>query len=198
AGLIVLPQLAGLRPVVFPLWGMTLAALVGFLVLGRKVHATPMTGRLSAVGDVLRSISTVSNSRRVTMGCLCLTATSWMSIGTAAWLVAGAAGIDLPFWLISMVIVAVNLFASVTPALPGAVGVYEFGVISTLGLFAVDPSLALTFALVFHAMLFLPPVLIAIPVLSAERRTMRQVLAVADTAIRSTRQRPRLSLPWVG
>ena len=39
----------------------------------------------------------------------------------------------------SIVIVSVILFSGAVPAPPGAAGVYEFGAMSTLGFFAVDP-----------------------------------------------------------
>ena len=133
---------------------------------------------------LLRCMGDVANKRKVMIGCLALTSISWMSVGVAAWLVASAAGIDLPYWLMSMVIVAVILFSGVVPAPPGAVGVFEFGVISTLGLFAVDPQAAVTFALVIHATLFLPPIAIGIFVLTRERRTLKSMLAAATSALR--------------
>jgi hypothetical protein len=49
------------------------------------------------------------------------------------------------------------VLTSLTPASTGAIGVYEFVSISTLGLFAIDPTMALTFALVIYIVLFLPP-----------------------------------------
>lgn len=184
AGLIVLPQLAGLRPVALPLWGMTSAALIAVVLLGRWMPTLTPVGRLGAAVIWLRSMSALTSRGRLMFGCLLLTSLSWMSIGVAAWLVAGAAGIDLPFWLMSMVIVAVTLFSGVVPAPPGAVGVYEFAVISTLGLFSVDPTAAVTFALVIHGLLFLPPTVISIVVLTRERQTLGTVLAAAAHAIR--------------
>ena len=183
AGLIVLPQLAGLRPMVLPLWAMTSTALIAVVLLGRWMPPLASTGRLGAVVIWLRSTSALTSNGRLMLGCLLLTSLSWMSIGTAAWLVAGAADIDLPFWLMSMVIVAVTLFSGVVPAPPGAVGVYEFAVISTLGLFSVDPTAAVTFALVIHGLLFLPPTVISILVLTRERQTLGTVLAAAAHAI---------------
>lgn len=187
-GLIVLPQLAGFRPVVLSLWGIGLAGLVGLVVLGERLHRMPLVRQLRGVTAVLRAIGALGNRRRVLLGCALLTATTWMSIGTASWLVAHAAGVDLPFWLMCMVIVAVTFFSSTTPAPPAAVGVYEFGAISTLGLFAVDPGIALTFALVIHAVLFLPSILIAMGVLAYERKTMRQVASLVAVAVRPRRR----------
>ncbi len=176
AGLVVLPQLAGFRPFVLPLWAMTSAALIALVVLGGRMHRMPGVRRFGALEAMLRTIGSVGARPRVMLACILLTAASWMSIGAAAWLVAGAAGIELPFWLMAIVIVAVTLFSATTPAPPGAVGVYEFAVISTLTLFAVEPSVALTFALVVHGILFLPAMLIGIPVLALERKTLKGIL----------------------
>ena len=184
AGLIVLPQLAGLRPTVLPLWAMTSAALIAVVLLGRWMPSFPSAGRFGAVVIWIRTVSALTSKGRLMLGCPLLTSLSWMSIGAAAWLVAGAAGIDLPFWLMSMVIVAVTLFSGVVPAPPGAVGVYEFAVISTLGLFSVDGTAAVTFALVIHGLLFLPPTVISILVLTRERQTLATALAAAAHAIR--------------
>lgn len=176
AGLVVLPQLAGLRPFVLPLWAMTSAALIALVVLGGRMHRMPGVRRFVALEAMLRTIGSVGARPGVMLACILLTAASWMSIGAAAWMVAGAAGIGLPFWLMAIVIVAVTLFSATTPAPPGAVGVYEFAVISTLTLFAVEPSVALTFALVVHGILFLPAMLIGIPVLALERKTLKGIL----------------------
>lgn len=143
---------------------------------------------------VARTLGSVAVRRRVVLACVILTAMAWLSIGSAAWLVASAAGIDLPFWLMSVVIVAVTLFSGVVPSPPGAIGVYEFGAVSTLGLFAVDPSAALTFAVVIHAVLFLPPVIIGISVLARERETLRRVVAAATPMLRPSAQATRPSV----
>ena len=66
----------------------------------------------------------------------------------------------------------------------------EFGAVSTLGLFAVDPSIALTFALVMHGVLFVPPLLIAMPVLAGERWIMDRATKVGRTVFRWVRYQP--------
>ena len=182
-GLIVLPQLAGLRPVVLPVWGITSAAILALFVLGRRLSWLPSGGRFSISFSLLRSMSAVTLKCRVMLACLVLSGASWMSVGVAAWLVAGAAGIDLPFWTMAVVIVTVTLFSGVVPSPPGAVGVYEFGVVSTLGLFSVDPAVAISFGVVIHAILFVPPTIISALVLVKERRTMSNALEAAKGAI---------------
>ena len=194
-GLIILPQLSGYRPLVAPLWGMTGVVLLAFLLLGGRLHQLPGVRRLRPLQEMLSSVGAVRARPLVVGTCIVLTSIHWMAIGTAAWLVALTAGVELPFWLISIVVVAVSLFGSAIPAPPGMVGVYEFVAVSTLGLFAVDPSVALTFALMTHAVLFIPPLIIGIPALAMEWRTVGAALAkVSATISRRGRGGPQPSL----
>ena len=193
-GLILLPQLAGFRALVLPLWGATLAALVAFVILGPKLTRLSTVRRFSLVESALRSMGTLAMRRRAILGCLLITGTAWMSIGVAAWLAARAVGIDLPLWLIAIVVVTVDLFSSALPRPPGAVGVYEFAAVSMLGLFTVDPASALTFAIIVHVVLFVPSIVIAMPVLAAEGKTIRGALSAAAQAIRDMRRSSALDL----
>ena len=189
-GLFVLPQLAGFREVVIPVWGLLAVSMAIVIVLASKPRLLARVPRPAFLSPVIESMRTVMVNLSVVAGCALLTATAWMSIATAAWLVALAADIHLPFWLMGIVIVGVSIFSGAVPAPPGAIGVYEFAVISTLGLFAVDPSQALAFALAIHAILFLPAVVIGTVVLATDRRTLRHVLGASARAFRRRRAVP--------
>lgn len=173
-GLFLLPQLSGFKPVVIPLWAIAGVALVAFLLFGKRLSRVAGLSRIRPLEETLQCISEVRKQGRLLLLCGGLTGVAWMSIGVAAWLVALQAGITLPFWLVSMIIVAVSMFSGAVPAPPGVVGVYEFVAISTLGLFAVAPSAAFTFAVVIHLLIFLPPLVIGLPVLALERRLFRR------------------------
>jgi uncharacterized protein (TIRG00374 family) len=186
-GLIILPQLAGLRPVMVSLWALVFAAFVVFILLNKWMQRTPRIMKVVGLSQFIQSMHVASSRGPTLLACVALTATAWMSIGVAAWLVAQATGIDLPLWLISVVIIVVAILTSLTPAATGAVGIYEFVTISTLGLFAIDPTVALTFALVIHAVLFLPALLIGTAVLSVERRTLGRVWTVLTIVVSGKR-----------
>lgn len=182
-GLLLVPQLAEFRPFVIPMWILATAALTFFLIFGESLPRVAAFPGLRPLEEILRSLR-VTRSRPITlMVCMALTAVSWMSIGVAAWLVAHAVGIGLPFWTVAMLIVAVNFLSHAVPAPPGAIGVYEFVAVYTLGLLAVPPSLALTFALAIHILLILPTLLIGIPVLALEERTLRTSAAMTMKVI---------------
>ncbi len=57
--------------------------------------------------------------------------------------------------LIVMLLVGVSI-----PALPGGIGIFEYLCVLGLGIFAVNPAVALTYALILHAMTLLPMILI--------------------------------------
>ena len=190
-GLILLPQLAGLRPVVLPLWGVTSAVLLGLVVFGKHIHKLPLVGRCRALESMLCSLGSITVRYRVMLACGLLTAASWTLIGLAAWLVARAVGVDMPLWLMAVAVVAVDFVLGMMPTPPGGIGVYEFVFLSTLGLFGIAPDAALPFVLVLHGMLVLPPILIGAFVLPSERHTLRQVVSAAKLAIRPERDTKR-------
>ena len=183
-GLIMLPQLSGLRPVVLPFWGVTMAGVFALLFLGKHIRRLPIVRRFQSLESIVRSLGQLTAERKAVAMCVALTAASWMLVGLAAWLVGVAVGIDLPPGIMFIVMVAVTLFSGFVPSPPGAVGVYEFGFISTLGLFSVDPAVALTFALVMHALVFLPPIAIGAAVLMGERQTTSRIWKEATTSTR--------------
>ena len=95
-GLVFVPQISGLRPVVFPLWIIASASLIGLMFMNKWAHRIPYIRRFRACESVIRSMTEVSLNRRCMIYALAVTSLAWLSIGVAAWLVAGALGIDCP------------------------------------------------------------------------------------------------------
>jgi len=60
----------------------------------------------------------------------------------------------------AMIAVAIVNFGILLPAAPGYIGTFEFFSVSALGLVAIDKSVALSYALVLHAVLIVPITLI--------------------------------------
>jgi hypothetical protein len=107
-----------------------------------------------------------------------------MLLGTAAWLVAQAIGIQLPFWVMSILLVGMTLFSGAIPSAPSALGTYEFVTVYILGLFSINRSDALCFALIVHALVMLPPNLMGIPTISREWKTFRQIISQAGALLK--------------
>jgi glycosyltransferase 2 family protein len=85
------------------------------------------------------------------------TALSWIVVGLSAWLV--MRGFDLGVSLSPVagifVVITINL-ALILPSSPAAVGVFEAATILALDAYGVSESAALSYALVLHALNFLP------------------------------------------
>ena len=84
-----------------------------------------------------------------------LTILSWLVLGASAWALMPAFDLDLGFEAGLLVIVAVGL-AMIVPSPPAALGVFEGAVVVALVSFDVDASIALSYALVFHAVNVIP------------------------------------------
>jgi uncharacterized protein (TIRG00374 family) len=84
-----------------------------------------------------------------------LTVLSWLLLATSTWALMPAFDLDLGFEAGALVIVAVGL-AMIVPSPPAALGVFEGAAVVALVAFDVDASVALSYALVLHAVNFVP------------------------------------------
>ncbi|MEE9286133.1 MAG: lysylphosphatidylglycerol synthase transmembrane domain-containing protein [Dehalococcoidia bacterium] len=192
-GLFMLPPLAPYRPLVMGIAGGSALAFVLSPILARRISGTGLVQRRRLARETLEAIQAAHASKRGLAASLALTALGWMYIGLAAWLVSEAMGIGLPFWTIAVLIVTIVRFSGLIPAPLAIVGVYEAVAVSALGVFGVAPSLALSFALVTHAIIYLPPVLIAALVLVVERSAWVKGLDAAMAPLRLKRHSPTAS-----
>ena len=83
-------------------------------------------------------------------------------VGFAGWFIARNLGIELNVLGITALLVASTFFVSAVPSLPGGVGVYEAAMTHTLRLLGADPAAAFTFAIIMHALIFVPSTGIAL------------------------------------
>ncbi len=186
-GLVTLHQVSRYAPIIRALGGASVVLLLTASRIARLLSRfSPVRGN-RFLRETLAATQASQTSKGVTTACLALTVAGWMLIGLAAWLVAQAMGIGLPYWTILVLMIATVGFAGMIPAPPGIVGVYEFVVVSGLALFGVAPAAALSFALVTHALLFLPPLFIAALVLSAERGALVSAIGAATQPLRQVR-----------
>ena len=97
-----------------------------------------------------------------------LTCAYWLVLGPMGWVIAQGAGIDLSLSKVLVTVLGAMFFATALPGLPGAIGSFEFAVVSLLNLWGIPTEPAVTFAIILHAVLFLPPTLFSIVVLPRE------------------------------
>jgi uncharacterized membrane protein YbhN (UPF0104 family) len=103
-----------------------------------------------------------------------VTAAAWLTVGVTMYLGMRAFHLHLGYEAAMLVVIATT-FGFFFPSTPGAFGVYHAIVIATLTqVFDVDKNLAVSFALVVHLVVYLPPVLIGTGVLWVERRVWQR------------------------
>jgi uncharacterized protein (TIRG00374 family) len=85
----------------------------------------------------------------------------WLSEASTYYIVSLSFDIDLPIYVALLTVVIVNI-GILIPSAPGYVGAFEFFCISALSIFAVEKSIALSYAIVLHAVLFIPITLIGV------------------------------------
>ena len=85
-------------------------------------------------------------------------------VGLCAWVLAYGMGLGISAFVATLAILGTLYFATSVPALPSSVGTFEFGVVYVLKVFDVPQALAFSYGVVIHAVLFLPPIVVAIVV----------------------------------
>ncbi len=182
-GFLVVPQLSVFKAVIIPLL-VIIASLFLLMLFARKIGRLPLLNKFKALESSLHAIAFLRDRQLSFWLSISLTISAWILLGTAAWIVAQAIGIELPFWMMSILLVGVTLFSGAIPSGPSSVGAYEFVTVYTLGLFSINKSDALCFALLIHAMVVLPPTIIGISTISREWKTFQQVAAQVSALLK--------------
>jgi glycosyltransferase 2 family protein len=105
----------------------------------------------SSVGHGLAAI----REARVAVVVILWTAVSWLVAAGSAWVLMIGFHLHLPFAAAIVVVVAVNL-AQVLPSLPSGLGVVEAAAVLALGAYDIGSTRGLAYALVYHALNFIP------------------------------------------
>jgi hypothetical protein len=182
-GFFIVPQLSVFKPVIIPVL-VVMALTVLFLLFARKVGRFPLLSKVRVLKSSLHAVAFLRDRKLIFWLSISLTVLAWMLLGTAAWLVAQAIGIQLPFWMMSIILVGMTLFSGAIPAAPSAIGTYEFATVYILGLFSINKSDALCFALLVHALVMIPPNIMGITTISREWKTFRQIISQASAVLK--------------
>jgi uncharacterized protein (TIRG00374 family) len=164
----VLPEVTWLRGAGYLAIALVLAAVVTAAVLARYGErpvrwALRPLARLSRVSaatldagaaSLIRGLDGLRNPR-LAARVFAVTVGSWLVIAASTWVLMRGFGLGLGFGAALLVVIATNL-AMVLPSAPAAIGVYEAAVLLALRPYGVDGAEALSYALVLHALNFLP------------------------------------------
>ena len=152
-------------------WGalgfsVVVAALVRFISWGSD--GLPFFSRWTWLREFTKSVRELEESRLRLAACLVVSAIYWVLVGITAWVVAQAVNMNISPVTATIAIMGTIFFVSAIPALPSSIGTFEAAVVYVLDFFGMDKSAAFAFAIIVHAVLFLPPTLIAVFMLPQE------------------------------
>jgi uncharacterized protein (TIRG00374 family) len=187
-----LPHVTWLRAAGFLALGLTIALAVAAFVFARfGAHAArwafrPLV-RLTflprelierAPDDFLRGLSGLLRPR-IALVAFAWTTFSWIIAGFAYWLVMLAFHLELSPVAGLLVVIGIGL-AMILPSSPAALGVFEGAGVVVLGAYGIVDSRALSYALVLHALSFVPFVVLAVPVLGTRLLQRGSAIAQAE------------------
>lgn len=111
-------------------------------------------------------------------------------IGLTVWIVAQGMGIDVSFITATVIIMAITSFVLLVPAAPGALGTFEWSVVYVLGFFGLaEKDGAFSFAIIIHALLFVPPTIMALIFLPGEGiGSLRRFRSMVNRVVRESEE----------
>ena len=155
------PEMENFKLYVWGAVGFTVVAVALVFVLGWGSMAVDLFRRirfLSAFAKAIREL--VAHRGRLTVSLLASVG-YWVLVGVTAWTLALAIDLDISLTTATLVIMGTIFFATAVPSAPSAIGTFEFAVIYVLEFFGVEREAGFGFAVLTHAVFFLPPTLIA-------------------------------------
>ncbi len=181
-GLVLLPGLKGFALYVL---GAGVLAIFSLMAVPAIIWfgARPGLARLPMLASTAASLRKLLQAKLKLTWSFLLTLSYWLILGLAAWVLAYGMGIDISLLLATLLVIATLTFVALVPSLPASIGTFEFAAYYLLTAFGVAPVEALGYALVIHAILFLPPILVAfLVVVSWLPRKRAQDAAAAEPA----------------
>jgi uncharacterized membrane protein YbhN (UPF0104 family) len=153
--------------VVLAVWGLRPVHLAL-----RPLHRLPFLRgeRIEHIGDRIGEGLAAARQPRLVAGALAWTTLGWLVLALSVWFVMRGFHLGLSFAAALLVVVATNV-VQILPSSPAAVGIFEAATLVALSPYHVSGSQALSYALVLHALNFLPYI-VAGPLL------LRQTLAL--------------------
>ncbi|MCH8205645.1 MAG: flippase-like domain-containing protein [Chloroflexi bacterium] len=155
------PEMENFALYVWGAVGFTVVAVALVFVLGWGSMAVALFRRIAffiAFAKAIRDL--VAHRGRLSVALLASVG-YWVLVGVTAWIIALAIDLDISLTTATLVIMGTIFFATAVPSAPSAIGTFEFAVIYVLEFFGVEREAGFGFAVLTHAVLFLPPTVIA-------------------------------------
>ena len=178
------PEMKNFTLYVWGAIGFTVVAVGLVRAFAWSSEALAFVKRIPFLAAFATAVRDLERERLRLAGSLLTSVASWMMMGVTAWMVAVA--IDLPISPVTATLVTMGtiFFATAVPAAPSAIGTFEFAVVYVLEFFGVERAAGFGFAVIIHAVFFLPPTAIAALFLPREGimslRRLRKLATMGD------------------
>ena len=188
-GLALYPPLRPFVPYILPAVAISVLGVGLWFALGTGAARLRFMQRLpfgAAFEDARRSLATQPQRVAASMA---ITLLSWVLTGLSGWATLEALGGGLDLLVVIVVVQASLFFALSLPGLPTAAGTFHFAAVILLSLWNVAGDVAFSYALIQHAIVFLPPTIVAAVVLPREGLASLRALRRHMVRVRATRER---------
>ena len=157
----IVPEMKNFTVYVWGAVGFTVVVLVLVRLVAWGSEGVSFIRRISFLAAFTSAVKDLERRRVRLAASLMLSIVYWLLVGITAWTIAMAINIPISPMTATLVIMGTIFFATAIPAAPSAIGTYEFAVVYVLGFFGMEREASFGFAVITHAVFFLPPTIIA-------------------------------------
>ncbi len=159
--LVLIPEMDRFAVYIWGAIGIAIASVVVVRVLAWSSAGVDWVERISFLAEFLSAVKDLERERTRLAVSTVVTLAYWLLVGVTAWLIADSISLSITPVVATAVIMGTIYFATAVPAAPAAIGTFEFAVVYVLELFGVSRESGFGFAVITHAVFFLPPTIIA-------------------------------------
>ena len=188
AGALFLPQLRQFLPWIAVGLFFGLASLVALFAAGPLLSRVKILSNIRIVSQFASAILLLRRHKRRALAAFALSLAQAGLLGMVGWLVVLATDLQVSLPAMIVITMFITFFSSTVPGLPMSIGTFEFAAVSILALWGIGREDAIAFALMLHAVVFLPPILFALVFLPREG-----LLSFRELRALSQRTRERMS-----
>lgn len=155
------PEMSNFTLYVWGAIGFTVVAVGLVRLLAWGSDAVDFVKRLPPLAAFTASVRDLERERARLAASLAISVVYWIMVGFTTWMIAVAIDLSISPLTAMLVIMGTIFFATAVPAAPSAIGTFEWAVVYILEFFGVDEEAGFGFAVIVHAVFFLPPTIIA-------------------------------------
>ena len=159
--LILIPEMEQFTFYIWGAIGIAVISVVVVRVLAWSSAGVEWVARITFLAEFLSAVKDLERERTRLAVSTGVTFVYWLLVGVTAWMIADSISLSITPVVATAVIMGTIYFATAVPAAPAAIGTFEFAVVYVLELFGVSRESGFGFAVITHAVFFLPPTIMA-------------------------------------